>query len=1378
MCAWHPETKPAMFKATICPELSKINGVFSVLHSRYTIDRDKMSKAHSLDSGVSCEASDYNTKPTLSGLVSDPKAFASSCQGQQVGHGTSVQPEQQYRAQPSVRGAPDTLPTSLSSSSSAGVVVPLQGLAQGGGGCPSKTPLINSTTSTTPTPLPMVLHEEDEEEEEEEVMTSVRLPVKQSSSSGGAASDPSISLAPAPPPRPRSKRTTCGIRRSSRIVTHEDDEEDLGLPSNAPPVVIRPALVVPHAPSGDADDEYEEEDCVFAHVVIGGGSLRRQSNSFELGESGQQRQRHLRFLRAVHSATARLNSSTQSTDKEDNIARSGDKNKLSPNCLPSTKAQGELAKGQDDDDEEEGDENSIGGLGKRIRKLSSRTIEFCDSIDELTASGTNSLRIPGASGSGTESQAEGAIHNSCSGIAPTTSAASLKMGNELKKAGNNALPTLQVNPPQGNGPTHHRHGPTSLAQRPKSPLAGPPLNEPFPAEYKPTKNVPTSLAIVEAEVVTCALQSPMRGKDMMRVPQFSMSVESDASHVSHESASTVITNTTMTHSASGHNFNAGTSNRGSITSTNSNAALLPASVKGGAGGHYPVDRNHLPSQPQASQPSSSSSSGLSGALSSLASSLMSMRHRSSSETNRKRQQQRGDGSSSRSNSTERPLKINEIPPGHQSWSSTPTQIPPSVSNRRGMRNTGHMATTRNAFRRQDTPHSGMEIEQYASQSSTSRQRRGAMHSHQRARLQGFISDGSSSSQSQSLGSCDFMTPPSIVCTDHDPSNSSSRNTSNSSNATPVGFGSSLDDAPDQPECDTPVMDEFAQFLNASIHPPNELSVPRCYPDPSLPSSPTLLHPMSMPGSRRSSSSRGTALSISQYRNARSLSLGYQQQQQQHHHQQQQHQLSHPQSPYRKESLSPSPVRSNRVLISQGGSLQSQSSLLCSPGGTRPVLRRESAQDFGDDDDVPARLRLNLPKQPPDLKIELLTESSAGTTPSSASPYHNNQSRSASLFPYQDSPGAGPDYSGGAPYRRHSHCQRPPPISRNKSAPATPLSRSITNVTANRMPRSPSRDGYLMVPERQRGSSLPEGREQKQPESDLYRLRQFTISNKRIVKRSDSLQPRRSVGSVHSSASSSLSHSHSGRSSLRSSTEDDDPCSSRNSSLCSPRFTVLMCGASEVGKTLLTNQFMSSSDVGNYSNLTDDYDEKCVSVLLEGEEAELVFIDHPSAEISVENALATYIPDAMVVVFSVVDNETLGEAEEILQYLWRTNCMNDKAVIMVGNKTDLVRSRQVNIVDAKAIATSYDCKYSETSASLNHNVDELLVGILTQIRLKLNERSRFHRRKGSRRGLGGGGGSTVSGINRRKSAGVRVRGIIGKMLGGDSKSKSCDDLHVL
>ena len=37
---------------------------------------------------------------------------------------------------------------------------------------------------------------------------------------------------------------------------------------------------------------------------------------------------------------------------------------------------------EDDDD----NDDSIGGLGRRIRKLSSRTIEFCDSIDNIQVS--------------------------------------------------------------------------------------------------------------------------------------------------------------------------------------------------------------------------------------------------------------------------------------------------------------------------------------------------------------------------------------------------------------------------------------------------------------------------------------------------------------------------------------------------------------------------------------------------------------------------------------------------------------------------------------------------------------------------------------------------------------------------------------------------------------------------------------------------------------------------------------------------------------------------------------------------------------------------------------------------------------------------------
>ena len=42
-----------------------------------------------------------------------------------------------------------------------------------------------------------------------------------------------------------------------------------------------------------------------------------------------------------------------------------------------------------------------------------------------------------------------------------------------------------------------------------------------------------------------------------------------------------------------------------------------------------------------------------------------------------------------------------------------------------------------------------------------------------------------------------------------------------------------------------------------------------------------------------------------------------------------------------------------------------------------------------------------------------------------------------------------------------------------------------------------------------------------------------------------------------------------------------------------------------------------------------------------------------------------------------------------------------------------------VAEARLVATTFDCKYVETSAALNHYVDELLVGIISQIRLQLS-----------------------------------------------------------
>ena len=91
----------------------------------------------------------------------------------------------------------------------------------------------------------------------------------------------------------------------------------------------------------------------------------------------------------------------------------------------------------------------------------------------------------------------------------------------------------------------------------------------------------------------------------------------------------------------------------------------------------------------------------------------------------------------------------------------------------------------------------------------------------------------------------------------------------------------------------------------------------------------------------------------------------------------------------------------------------------------------------------------------------------------------------------------------------------------------------------------------------------------------------------------------------------------------------------------------------------------------------------------------------------------------MVVYSIIDSESFRKAEEILQYLNTESGGNSRARILVANKSDLERSRQVTAEEGKELAHCYDAKFIETSAGLEHNVDELLVGVFKQILLRQN-----------------------------------------------------------
>lgn len=238
-----------------------------------------------------------------------------------------------------------------------------------------------------------------------------------------------------------------------------------------------------------------------------------------------------------------------------------------------------------------------------------------------------------------------------------------------------------------------------------------------------------------------------------------------------------------------------------------------------------------------------------------------------------------------------------------------------------------------------------------------------------------------------------------------------------------------------------------------------------------------------------------------------------------------------------------------------------------------------------------------------------------------------------------------------------------------------------------------------------------------------------------------------------------------------------------------RYRVLVLGATEVGKTSLTNQFMTSEYICTYDSPVDEYNDKAVRVVLNGEESELLFFEHPHREELLQtktaaqamrsstapfNPVATYSPDAYLVVYNVCSRSSLKTAKDYLSLIRRWDSANPKAIILVGNKTDLVRLRTVTTDEGRCLATGESVKFIETSAGINHHVDELLAGLLHQIRLKSHKREDDPSRKPDSILIRGRNSSCTSSFSGCKAK-VFLKRFLRKAC---SRSRSCDDLHVL
>ncbi|KPP60957.1 GTP-binding protein RAD-like, partial [Scleropages formosus] len=253
-------------------------------------------------------------------------------------------------------------------------------------------------------------------------------------------------------------------------------------------------------------------------------------------------------------------------------------------------------------------------------------------------------------------------------------------------------------------------------------------------------------------------------------------------------------------------------------------------------------------------------------------------------------------------------------------------------------------------------------------------------------------------------------------------------------------------------------------------------------------------------------------------------------------------------------------------------------------------------------------------------------------------------------------------------------------------------------------------------------------------------------------------------------------------------EPPDPSSSSSSSSsscashCEGRaHKVVVLGEHGVGKSSLAQIFAEVEDGHESEESGRTYSR---SIVVDEEEAALVLYDvweQRCAKVLCSVTLQESSPasrercmrmgDAYVIVYSVTDRASFEKASELRIQLRRTRQSDNIPIILVGNKSDLVRSREVSVDEGRACAMVFDCKFIETSASLHHNVSDLFEGIVRQIRLRNDSKEQIARRQAS--------------LRRRESIGRKAKRFISRMVARKNKkmafrqkSKSCHDLTVL
>ncbi|EZF23606.1 Ras-like protein [Trichophyton rubrum MR850] len=180
------------------------------------------------------------------------------------------------------------------------------------------------------------------------------------------------------------------------------------------------------------------------------------------------------------------------------------------------------------------------------------------------------------------------------------------------------------------------------------------------------------------------------------------------------------------------------------------------------------------------------------------------------------------------------------------------------------------------------------------------------------------------------------------------------------------------------------------------------------------------------------------------------------------------------------------------------------------------------------------------------------------------------------------------------------------------------------------------------------------------------------------------------------------------------------------------YKLVVVGGGGVGKSCLTIQLIQSHFVDEYDpTIEDSYRKQCV---IDDEVALLDVLDTAGQEeYSAMREQYMRTGEGFLLVYSITSRQSFEEIITFQQQILRVKDKDYFPIILVGNKCDLEKEREVSQEDGEKLARSFGCKFIETSAKSRINVDNAFYDIVREIR-------RYNKEISSYSSGGGGFGS--------------------------------------